>query len=128
TLILRDADEALTFEATITPEVADTSYGSDVLKLIDAGLAVGLSPGFRLPPERAVKVAEELEDEEYDPANGKYRAIIRNVRQALLFELSIVTSAAYPDAQVEMRNWETGEAFNERLDAGIAPFLRRYPR
>ena len=55
TLELGDSDEALTFEARITPEVAATSHGRDALALLSAGLAVGISPGFRLPPERAVK-------------------------------------------------------------------------
>jgi HK97 family phage prohead protease len=122
TLTLRDTDEALTFEARVTAEIAATTYAADLQKLIAAGIVTGLSPGFRLPPERAVKVAEELEDEELDPANGMYRALIRNVLHALLFEISVVTSGAYPEAQVEARNWNLTEAD----DAGVRHALNRW--
>lgn len=103
TLTLTDTTAALLFEAFITPEVQSTSYWGDVLALIVAGLAVGLSPGFRMPPERAVpkEKAEEWEDEEENPDEGMYGARIRRVKQALLYELSIVTQPAYEDAEVE---------------------------
>jgi len=100
-LSLTDADDALSFEARVAADVADTSHGRDALALIRAGLAVGLSPGFRIPPQRAVEEAETVEDE--DPAEGD--AIIRTVNQALLYELSIVTRPAYKESQVEARSW-----------------------
>ena len=110
TLELRDGDDALTFTATITAAIAATSHGSDALALIGAGLAVGLSPGFRIPPERAVKDAETVEQEPDDgspDANGDPQrgAIIRTINAALLYELSVVTRPAFPDAQVEARRW-----------------------
>jgi len=38
-------------------------------------------------------------------------AIIRTILQAILFELSIVTRPAYPDATVaESRNWQPNDA------------------
>ncbi len=100
-LKLDDSDDALSFEA---------KHAKDVFALISAGLAVGLSPGFRLPPERAVEDAEEIERE---PANGEpdgngdpqKGAIIRTVKAALLYELSIVTKPAYEEATVEARQW-----------------------
>jgi len=101
-LLLTDSDDALTFEARISPEVADTSYARDALALIAAGLAVGISPGFRIPPERAVPDAETVEEE--DPSEGQ--ALIRTIRAALLYELSIVTSPAYKDSTVEGRAWK----------------------
>lgn len=100
-LNLTDAEDALTFEARIAPEVAETSHGADALALIGAGLAVGLSPGFRIPPERAVQDAETVEEE--NPDEGQ--ALIRTVKAALLYELSIVTRPAYEESQVEARNW-----------------------
>lgn len=100
-LKLTDTDEALSFEARVSPEIADTSYGRDTLATIAAGLTVGLSPGFRIPPERTVPNAETVEEE--DPAEG--RALIRTVNEALLFELSIVTRPAYKESEVEARNW-----------------------
>ncbi|MEE4303590.1 MAG: HK97 family phage prohead protease [Wenzhouxiangella sp.] len=101
-LSITDGEDALTFEARISPEVADTSYGRDALALIGAGLAVGLSPGFRIPPERAVEKAESVEEE--DPSQGD--ALIRTIYAALLYELSIVTRPAYSESQVESRDWD----------------------
>lgn len=101
TLELTDTDDALSFTAIITRAVAETSFARDALALIAAGLAVGLSPGFRIPPERAVPDAEKVEEE--DPALGS--ALIRTITAALLYELSIVTRPAYSEAQVELRNW-----------------------
>lgn len=115
TLALQDSEEALTFEAIITPQIADTSYGADALALLSSGLAVGLSPGFMIPPERAVKDAEKITQEPVDPSRGMHGAIIRTILAALLFELSIVTKPAYQDATVEpdntsdqiaARNWQ----------------------
>jgi HK97 family phage prohead protease len=105
-LSLTDRDDALTFEARISPEVAETSYARDALALISAGLAVGISPGFRIPPERAVPNAETVEEE--DPAEGQ--ALIRTIRAALLYELSIVTSPAYKESGVEDRAWKLSTA------------------
>jgi uncharacterized protein len=92
---------ALEFAANIAASVAETSHGKDIIALVSSGLAVGISPGFRIPPKQTVPDAEEVFDEE--PSEG--RAIIRRIKQAILFELSIVTRPAYPDATVEMRNW-----------------------
>lgn len=109
TLSLRDSDEALTFDATIPEAIAATSYGADALALLTAGLAVGLSPGFRIPPARAVPKAETITQEAIDPENDMHGATIRTVLEALLFELSIVTAPAYDEAQVEMRSWHVPE-------------------
>jgi uncharacterized protein len=105
TLSLRDTPSALLFDAVIPRAVAETTHARDALALIGAGLAVGISPGFRVPPERAVKNAETFEDGPDDPENGEHRAIIRRVHQALLYELSIVTRPMYAEAQVEARRW-----------------------
>ncbi|WP_276325606.1 HK97 family phage prohead protease [Roseovarius tolerans] len=105
TLDLADSDDALSFTATITPEMQEVSYVKDILAGIAAGLTVGISPGFRLPPKRAVPEPERIEDEGSDPENGEHNAIIRTVLQALLYEMSVVTRPAYPEAQVEARNW-----------------------
>ena len=101
TLDIRDGDDAVIFEATITPDMQEVSWVRDVLAAMAAGLIVGLSPGFRIPPERAVKEAERVEEE--DPRLGI--AMIRTVLAALLYEVSLVTRPAYPETQVEARNW-----------------------
>lgn len=111
TMTFRDTPEALLFEARVVPSIAATTHGADALAMIAAGLAIGISPGFRIPPERAVADAEEVTeepddgtlDEQGQPRRG---ALIRTVKQALLYELSVVTRPAYPDAQVEARSWQ----------------------
>ena len=105
TLDIQDTAEALIFEATIAPEMQDVSYVRDFLGGLAAGLIMGLSPGFRIPPKRAVANAESVADEGHDPANGMHNAIIRTIHHALLYELSAVTRPAYSDAQIEARNW-----------------------
>lgn len=101
TLDLRDTDEALLFEAELTSEIQETSWARDFMAAFGAGLVVGLSPGFRLPPQRVAPNAETIEEE--DPSLGD--AIIRTVNEALLYEISAVTKPAYEDAQIEARNW-----------------------
>jgi HK97 family phage prohead protease len=110
TLKLRDTSKALIFQALITPEIAATSWGADFLAALAAGLITGISPGFRLPPERRVAEAEKVEEEAYDPKRGMFGAIIRTVLAALLFELSAVTRPAYPEAQIEARSWSPTSA------------------
>ncbi len=106
TLRIRDSDEGVNFEADLSPGIQETQHGRDALTLLDAGLATGVSPGFRLPPERAVPrdQAETIEEEPDRPERGENRAIIRTIRQALLFELSLVTVPAYPDTEVIARH------------------------
>ena len=66
TLTLTDSDDALSFTADVPEEIAQTSYGKDVIAQIGAGLAFGVSPGFRIPPERAVAEPEFIEEEPDD--------------------------------------------------------------
>lgn len=93
-LTVTDGNDALTFEATITPEMRAVSYVQDFLGGLTAGLVMGLSPGFRVGSNAG---AESV------ASNGT--ALLRTVRSADLFEISAVTRPAYPDAQIEARNW-----------------------
>jgi len=93
TLDLRDTAQALEFSATITPEMASTSWGRDFLAANAAGLIKGLSPGFMVPPGG-------------DTVERRGDGVLRTVRAADLFELSAVTVPAYPAAQIEARCWE----------------------
>lgn len=104
TLDLTDGNDALSIEATITEEMQQTTWARDFMAAFGAGLVIGLSPGFRLPPQRTVPNAETVAEE--DPKDGN--AIIRTITAALLFEISAVTKAAYPDAQITARNWQPG--------------------
>ena len=131
TLTFRDTAEALFFDATITPEIAATQHGRDALALIGAGLSVGVSPGFRIPPKRAVTDAEEFEDEADDGSldeDGSPRrgAIIRTVKQALLYEMSLVTIPAYSEAQIEARSWLPSETVPDA--SGLHRTLNRWRR
>lgn len=92
TLEVRQGDGALEFEARIAPSVAATSYGRDALALVEAGLAVGLSPGFRVP-------------EGGDSVRADGAALVRTVRRAELVELSVVTRPAFDAASVQARSW-----------------------
>lgn len=127
TLDLTDSPEALIFTALITQEMQEVSYVRDVLASIAAGLTIGLSPGFRLPPKRAVEQSERVEDEGFDPDNGEHNAIIRTVLAALLYEISIVTRPAYSEAQVEARNWTPGGiTLPVAVDDGLRRTLNRW--
>lgn len=119
-LVFDDTDEALNFDADISDAIADTSYGSDILKQIESGLSVGLSPGFRIPPKRTVPVAEKFSDEGHNPAKGMFNASIRTIIAAVLYELSVVTRPAYREAvvQLDALGNPTDPEIQKLLDAG----------
>lgn len=118
TLVLRDNAAALSLEAELTPEIQEATWVRDFLAGLGAGLIVGLSPGFRVPPADVVPEAETTEEE--DPAEGK--ALIRTINAAVLFEVSAVTRPAYAEATVEeARRWRA-----ETHDAGLRRSLARW--
>ena len=100
-LTVKDGDDALTFEATIAPELRSVSYVQDFLGTLGAGLIKGLSPGFRIEPRDG---AETIASDGAD--------ILRTVVSAELFEISAVTKPAYPDAQIQGRAWECGAHYD----------------
>jgi len=124
TLDIRDSDDALLFEAVLSAEMLEVSYVRDFLAGLASGLMMGLSPGFRIPPKRAVAEAETVEDEGHDPENGEHNALIRTVHQALLYEVSAVTRPAYPEAQIEARNWGVGDVVSPY--SGLGQTLKRW--
>ena len=73
-------------------------YMQDLITSVRAGLMRGVSPGFRVAPKSVVRNAEVLE-----PERGNPSVKIRRINQAILYEMSIVTRAAYPDTSVENR-------------------------
>lgn len=91
-LDLQDTDDALTFEARIAPEMRGVGYVSDFLGTLAAGLVGGISPGFRV-------------SEDGDTVKHDGEGLMRVVRSADLIEISAVTKPAYPQAQIEARNW-----------------------
>lgn len=121
-LILEDTPEALTFNATIAAEIMDVSYVRDALAAMSAGLIVGISPGFRIPPEQTVPNAESVEEE--DPSEG--RALIRTIHEAILAELSLVVRPAYGETEVEARSWDIGAGAHPKVDPGLHRTLNRW--
>ena len=107
TLLLRSTDSAVEIEATVD---GGTSWAADFIAAARAGLIRGLSPGFRVQAggERIEKRGDGL---------------LRTITRAALFEISCVTRAAYPDAQIEARAWEPHQ---ERLPyrGAVHPFNR----
>lgn len=102
TLTLTEAQDALTMEATISPDMSQVSYVRDFLSAHTAGLVRGLSPGFRVRPG-----GETVEE--------RGNAVLRTIRSADLIEISAVTRPAYPQAQIEARNWQPIGEVAERV-------------
>ena len=98
TLKLKDGDDGLRFTAELPEEAAQPSWMRDTVMALNAGLVGGISPGFRVPPPAAVPNAEAL-----IPEPGNPGVQIRVIRQAVLFELSLVTRPAYPATEVDLR-------------------------
>ena len=98
-LRVEDTPEGVEFETEELPEDEDLlpTYYEDILKMIDLGLTVGLSPGFVVPPASVVAGTEELVPE---VGTG---VLIRLIREAVLYELSIVTRPAYRESSVDLR-------------------------
>ena len=100
-LQIRDTAAAVEFEATL-PGISP-SWVVDAERAIAAGLMVGLSPGFRVPPRAVVPEAEDL-----IPEPGNPSVMIRRIRAAVLREFSVVTNPVYEDAAVDLRAEDTG--------------------
>lgn len=97
-LTLRDDDDALHLEARVAPT---TTWARDALAALAAGLTKGLSPGFRVAPGG-------------DVVKRSAAGLLRTVSAAALFEVSLVTRAAYDQSQIAARSWQVTES-------GIAP-------
>ena len=107
TLEIADSADAVMFEARLPDD--PPSWAVDMEKSVVAGLMVGLSPGFAVPPASVVPDAERFEDEPGNPG-----VQIRVIRAAVLREFSVVTAPAYPDAAVDLRADDFGRAPNRR--------------
>ena len=101
TLLISNSAESVDFEAMLPAEELTPSWVTDAEKAIANGTMTGLSPGFRVPPMSVVPGAERLV-----PEPGNTGVQIRQVHAAVLREMSIVTSGAYVDAYVELREEE----------------------
>ena len=90
--------KAVRFEVDLPADVDQPTYMRDAVKQINANLAGGISPGFRVPPRTTVAQAERLE-----PEPGNPNVQVRVVEKAVLYELSIVTRPAYSDTALDVR-------------------------
>ena len=98
-LELVDGDDALSFRAMLPPEGEQPSWMTDAVLAVKGGLMRGVSPGFNVPPAAAVRNAEELLPEPGNPG-----VQIRQINDAVLYELSLVTRAAYADSEIDLRH------------------------
>ena len=101
-LRLEDRDDGLRFEADLPEEAEQPSWMRDAVMALNAGLVGGISPGFSVPPANAVPNAEAL-----IPEPGNPGVQIRVIRQAVLYEMSLVTRPAYPETAVDLRAQNT---------------------
>ena len=101
--------EAVEFEVDLPPENDQPGYMRDVVRMIRAGLAGGISPGFRVPPAAAVANAEAFEPEPGNPGVS-----VRVVNAAVLHELSIVARPAYSETEVDVRAFDTAPVVRRR--------------
>ena len=99
TLELEDRADGLAFEATLPPEARQPTWMRDTVLAVRSGLIRGVSPGFRVPPTSAVSNAETL-----IPEPGNPGVFIRQINQAVLYELSLVTRPSYAESSVDIRS------------------------
>ena len=86
------------------------TYLADLLKKIDGRIVdIGISPGYRIPPRSVVPNAEVLVQ---DPGES---VLTRQINQAVLKELSLVSSPNYAGTEVELRHDLEGEDTNNQL-------------
>ncbi|WBQ11435.1 HK97 family phage prohead protease [Hyphomonadaceae bacterium ML37] len=114
TLTFRDTPDALEVEAHITPAILRASYAADAIAAAEAGLITGLSPGFRLPPDR-----ESAESWSEAPDGAR----VRMIKRAMLAEMSLVTRPAYAAARASVTR-----QCSEAPDAGLRRTLYRWRR
>lgn len=112
TLDLVDTDDALEFVAKLPSAAERPSWANDAILAMRGGLVRGVSPGFRVPPAAVVPDAERLVPEPGNPG-----VQIREIRAAVLYEISVVSRPAYLAASLQIE--ERAEAF------GIRPVARR---
>ena len=98
TLELADSPEALTFQATLPPPNAQTTWQRDFGLAREQGLIRGISPGFLpLPRDRFPNAESD------DPEPGNPGVFIRTLKAVVLTELSAASRPAYPDTEIEAR-------------------------
>ncbi len=101
--------DAVAFEVDLPDEADMPSWMADAVRSVRAGLAGGVSPGFKVPPRDVVPDAEGLEPEPGNPA-----VMVRVIRQAVLYEISIVTRPAYSETDIAARAFDPAPETRKR--------------
>ena len=97
-LAIESNADAVTFQAILPDDADMPTWVDDAVRAVRAGLMLGLSPGFRVPPPDVVPDAEvEV------PEPGNPGVFITEVRAGVLREMSLVTAGAYEEANVSLR-------------------------
>ena len=97
-LAIESNADAVTFQALLPDDADMPTWVDDAVRAVRAGLMLGLSPGFRVPPPDVVPDAEvEV------PEPGNPGVFITEVRAGVLREMSLVTAGAYEEANVSLR-------------------------
>ena len=97
-LAIESNADAVTFQAILPDDADMPTWVDDAVRAVRAGLMLGLSPGFRVPPPDVVPDAEvEM------PEPGNPGVFITEVRAGVLREMSLVTAGAYDEASVTLR-------------------------
>ena len=99
TLEVQETPDALTFEAALPADAEQPTWMRDALLAAKGGLLQGVSPGFVIPPASAVPDAVTLVPER----EVRQETMVRVIRQAVLYELSLVTRPAYADSDIDVR-------------------------
>ena len=81
TVQFKDDDKRLAF--TLPKGLPDTTYAQDLKAQLDAGLILGVSPLFRIPPADVFGATEQI------PEPGNPDTIIEVVSQAVLFGIAV---------------------------------------
>jgi len=94
---------SLQFEVDLPEEGDMPTWMIDAVRQVRAGLAGGVSPGFRVPPPATVANAEVFESEPGNPA-----VQVRVIKAAVLSEISVVTRPAYSTTELDLRAFDPG--------------------
>ena len=97
------------FEVDLPAEVDRPSWVDDTVRGIRSGLTTGVSPGYRIPPRSAVAEPVRLV-----PEPGNPDVMIREIRQANLYELAVVTRPHYAGTSAEIDTREYREPHRRR--------------
>ena len=122
TLRLVDGDDALRFEADLPEVGARPTWVEDAARSVESKLMQDLSPGFVVAPRSINPNAERIIPEPGNPSVG-----IREITDATLLEMSLVTRGSYSEGtDVSLRAEDLrGQHVTDRLKRKCMIWLSR---